>query len=137
MADELNVVKEALVHYRSMWAWWLELKMTTEAERELARMKIALIDRELLSMAEAEGQSPEPSGLTLRPSGPPKPAFESTPMDHTSDLIRCGNEGCGEPIERVQGQYKYPWRHVETEDRFCDVSPKNPAYGKSATPPTP
>ena len=83
--------------------------------------------------------------MYLRPSGSPKPAFETglgsaldkaVPMDHTSELIRCGNEGCGEPIERVQGQYKYPWRHVETEDRFCDVSPKNPAYGKSATPPT-
>lgn len=132
----MDVVKEALLHYRSMWAMWLELKHTTEAERELARLKIAMIDAEL---------SPEPSGLTLRPSGPPKPAFETglgsaldklVPMDHTSELIRCGNEGCNEPIERVQGQYKYPWRHVETGDRFCDVSPKNPAYGKSATPPT-
>lgn len=130
MSGELGVVKEALVHYRSMWAMWLELRMTTEAERELARVKIALIDRELLSMAEAEGQRRVTAALgALRPSGPAQPAFES--FNPQTDTLRCGNEGCGEPIEPVEGDPRR-WIHVETENEFCDVPPKNPAYGKRA-----
>lgn len=130
MSGELSVVKEALVHYRSMWAMWLELRMTTEAERELARMKIALIDRELLSMAEAEGQSRVAAAFgSLRPSGPAQPAFDPRQW-------HCKNEGCGEEIHQVtssKDEEKY-WVHVETGNPFCDVPPKNPAYGKQANP---
>ena len=130
MSGELGVVKEALVHYRSMWAMWLELRMTTETERELARVKIALIDRELLSMAEAEGQSRVSAAFgALRPSGPAEPAFDPRQW-------HCKNEGCGEEIHQVPNPTEsgYPWVHVETGDAFCDVSPKNPAYGKRANP---
>ena len=130
MSGELSVVKEALAHYRSMWAMWLELSMTTEAERELARMKIALIDRELLSMAEAEGQSRVAAAFgSLRPSGP---AFET----NDPRQWHCKNEGCGEEIHQVPnptGDGKH-WTHKETGNPFCDVPPRNPAYGKRANP---
>jgi hypothetical protein len=45
----LDVTREALTFYRKMWSTWLELILTTDAERELARTKIALIDKELQS----------------------------------------------------------------------------------------
>jgi hypothetical protein len=45
--SELNVTREALTVYRRQWEWWLQAMHTTDAERELARMKIALIDAEL------------------------------------------------------------------------------------------
>jgi hypothetical protein len=43
----MDVTREALLHYREMWRSWLRLMHTTEAERELATLKIALIDKEL------------------------------------------------------------------------------------------
>jgi hypothetical protein len=45
--NPLDIVREALLAYRQQWAAWLRLKLTTEAERELAQTKIALIDKEL------------------------------------------------------------------------------------------
>ena len=81
----MDVVKEALLHYRSMWSMWLELKHTTEAERELARTKIELIDREL-----------SPREITLRRSSEPRPAFEP-PADklvhHPDCLLVDGHDG--------------------------------------------
>lgn len=47
MNDPLNIIEEALQHYRRQWEWWLSLLHTTDAERELARVKIALIDAEI------------------------------------------------------------------------------------------
>ncbi|ACF05148.1 gp51 [Mycobacterium phage Predator] len=122
----MDVVKEALLHYRSMWAMWLELKHTTDAERELARLKIALIDAEL-----------NPSGPTLRPTGNVYPAFNPPEGDYhafdpTTDLIRCANQGCGETIQ--QNENGTGWVHVETGNAYCDVPPRNPAYGKRANP---
>jgi hypothetical protein len=43
----MDVIKEALLAYRAQWEPWLWLILVTDAERELARLKIALIDREL------------------------------------------------------------------------------------------
>lgn len=43
----IDVVREALTAYRRQWEWWLGAMHTTDAERELAHMKIALIDAEL------------------------------------------------------------------------------------------
>lgn len=107
-----------------MWAMWLELKHTTDAERELARLKIALIDAEL-----------NPSGPTLRPTGNQHPAFNPPKGDYhafdpATDLIRCSNQGCGETIQ----QNENGWIHVETGNAYCDVPPRNPAYGKRANP---
>lgn len=47
MTDPLNITREALLFYRERWSSWLKLALTTGAERELARTKIALIDKEL------------------------------------------------------------------------------------------
>lgn len=128
MADELNVVKEALVHYRSMWAWWLELKMTTEAERELARTKIALIDRELADMAESEGQRRVNVALA-------EIAASSLGKETDPRRWNCKNQGCGEEIEQTgDPSLNSGWVHTETKSRLCDVSPRNPAYGGMATP---
>lgn len=46
---DMNVTREALLHYRDKWTLWLSLLHTTDSERELARLKIALIDKELQS----------------------------------------------------------------------------------------
>lgn len=43
----MDVIREALLHYRAKWELWPELIHTTDAERELAKIKIALIDKEL------------------------------------------------------------------------------------------
>jgi len=43
----MNIVREALLSYRVQWEMWLKLSQTTDAERELARIKIQLIDQEL------------------------------------------------------------------------------------------
>jgi hypothetical protein len=40
----MDVVSEALHIYRSQWEWWLTSKHATDMERELARIKLALID---------------------------------------------------------------------------------------------
>ena len=47
MSDELDIVTEALGHLRGHYTMWLELKLTTPAERRLAAMKIALIDEQM------------------------------------------------------------------------------------------
>lgn len=39
-----NIVREAMLSYRRQWEVWFELIHTTDAERELARVKIELID---------------------------------------------------------------------------------------------
>ena len=46
-AEALNVVREALLHYQAMCVWSLDSLHATGAERELARIKIALIEAEL------------------------------------------------------------------------------------------
>jgi hypothetical protein len=43
----IDTVGEALAAYRAQWEPWLWLRLVTDAERELARLKIALIDAEL------------------------------------------------------------------------------------------
>lgn len=45
--NELDIVREALLHLRGTYRMWLSLKHTSEMERRLAAVKIALIDREL------------------------------------------------------------------------------------------
>jgi hypothetical protein len=45
--SEIDVVREALLHYRGVWMWWLSARGTTDTERQLANMKLALIDKEL------------------------------------------------------------------------------------------
>jgi len=47
MTISQEIVREALLAYRDRWTSWLNLWHTTEAERELAKVKIALIDQEL------------------------------------------------------------------------------------------
>ena len=67
--------------------------------------------------------------MYVRPSGPPKPAFDPRQW-------HCKNEGCGEEIHQVPnptGDGKH-WIHKETGNPFCDVPPRNPAYGKRANP---
>ena len=49
MTNELDITREALLHYREKWQLWLTLIHTTDAERQLAQLKVALIDRELAS----------------------------------------------------------------------------------------
>lgn len=39
-----TIVREALENYRAIWVAWLRSKNTTDSERELAHMKIQLID---------------------------------------------------------------------------------------------
>lgn len=50
-ALSMTIVREALFAYREKWASWLRLRHTTEAEKELAKLKIALIDQELQKMS--------------------------------------------------------------------------------------
>lgn len=51
----MDVVREALLEYRQKWVGWLSLMHTTSAEKQLARLKIELIDRELSThVTEAE-----------------------------------------------------------------------------------
>jgi hypothetical protein len=45
--EELDIVREALLSYRRWYSTWLEMRLTTDAEKQLATLKIALIDREL------------------------------------------------------------------------------------------
>jgi len=45
----IDIAREALLNYRRQWQAWLELEHTTDAERQLAELKIALIDQELAS----------------------------------------------------------------------------------------
>jgi hypothetical protein len=45
--SSLDVTREALLAYRQRWEWWLTLVHTTETERALAEVKIALIDSAL------------------------------------------------------------------------------------------
>lgn len=49
MQNPLDITGEALAAYRQRWAAWLNLSQTTDAERELAATKIALIDTQLAS----------------------------------------------------------------------------------------
>ena len=48
-SEPLDITGEALKFYRTHLENWLKLKLATDAERELARTKIALIDRELVA----------------------------------------------------------------------------------------
>ena len=45
--NDLDIVREALLNYRHQWVWWLSAEHSSDAERELARMKLAVIDRAL------------------------------------------------------------------------------------------
>ena len=74
--------------------------------------------------------------MYLCPSGPPKPAFER-PSAEDPRQWHCKNEGCGEEIIQVSAappQTGQVWVHSETLNAFCDVPPRNPAYGKRANP---
>jgi hypothetical protein len=45
----MDVIKEALESLRSTYEFWLRSIAATDAERELARIKIALIDQAMPS----------------------------------------------------------------------------------------
>lgn len=44
---EVQIEREALMHYRAMWNWNLTCLAATDAERQLAALKIQLIDAAL------------------------------------------------------------------------------------------
>jgi hypothetical protein len=52
----MDVILEALGIYRSQWEWWLTSLHATDAERELARIKLAMID-EVIAVLEKEQNS--------------------------------------------------------------------------------
>ncbi len=43
----MNIIEEALLALRSHYVWWLSMLLTTDAEKELAKLKIAMIDEAL------------------------------------------------------------------------------------------
>lgn len=46
-ATDLDIVGEALAHLRDKYVVWIRLRRSTEAEVELAKIKISLIDKEM------------------------------------------------------------------------------------------
>lgn len=45
-----EITREALLHLRGVYEIWLRLKLTTDTEKELAELKIKLIDNALKDM---------------------------------------------------------------------------------------
>ncbi|AHG24443.1 hypothetical protein PBI_OAKER_52 [Mycobacterium phage Oaker] len=142
----MDVIKEALLHYRSMWSMWLELKHTTEAERELARVKIALIDAELTRRNESAVAEPK-KRMTLRKLGELHPAFMSPEVTQSAERLREANAdprnwhcaNCGEQIVHIaenpnlDGSPKH-WAHLDSGELRCEVATNHPAFGKNAEP---
>ena len=48
----LETIRESLLHVRTQYGYWLDLRLTTEAEKELARTKIRMIDDALSQVDE-------------------------------------------------------------------------------------
>ena len=46
-STDLDIVGEALQHLRDKYVVWIRLRRSTEAEVELAKIKISLIDKEM------------------------------------------------------------------------------------------